>query len=304
MNIYWQGVDITKYAHMRTCLMKDTAGERCDMLEIEFENAAGWFSWEPEADNTVRVTHNGYDTGIMYLNTVVPEEGIFRILATSLPCKARRRAWRSYIGKSIEEIMRVCAVSSGMGYQIYGINGGTIIPYIQQENESCASFLARLLRMEGAVLKCVNGKYTAIGIEYAQNKEAGQAFDINLYQRDVTWYKSGAALKALRVKTPYCDATATDTGAVGCGTDRTMSVPARNNAQAGRWARGLLLSENRQCETLTMLSQFNAGFTAMARIDATGITPATGQWIVQDAEHDFIRMRSSATMYRCISTIV
>jgi len=303
MEVYWQGVDITAYANMRSCVMKDTAGERCDILEIEFENAAGWFSWGPEADDTVRVTHNGYDTGLMYLNAVLPEEGIFRIMATSLPCKARKKEWRSFTGKSIEEIMRVCAVSSGMDYQIFGIDGDTIIPYIQQANESCASFLARLLRMEGAVLKCVNGKYTAIGIEYAQDKQAGQTFEIDLYQEDVTWYRSGAALRSLRIMTPYCDAMATDTGVDSSHSTRIVNAPARNNVQAGRWARGMLLSENRQCEKLTMLTQFNAGFTSMARIDTTGETPATGEWIIQDSEHDFINLKSSATMYRCLTTI-
>ena len=144
MEIYWQGKDVTDFVQVRKCVVRDTCGGRCDSLELEFENAAGWSKWGPEEDDKIIVSQNGYDTGTMYLNTVLPEDGIYRILATALPCVTRKKEYKSFIGKTIEEIMRACGMVTGMGFAVYGIDQKTVIPYIQQENESAAAFLCRL----------------------------------------------------------------------------------------------------------------------------------------------------------------
>lgn len=304
MNIFYQGTDITKYVLVRSCIGRDSAGDRCDSLRIIFEDAETWYSWGPKEDDEIRVTHDKYDSGILYLNTVLPEDGRFAVFASALPCKARKKECRSFAWKSIEEIMKSCGMSSGMGYRLFGVEGGTVIPYIEQEDESCAKFLLRLLRMEGAELKCVNGKYVAIGTQYAQDLPPSQSVELTATQSGAEYRRSGNKLRALTIRTPHTAATATD---LNVPSDHRWSVrndiPARDAGQAGRWARGLLLHENRKCEALKLESRFNIGFTAMTRIDIKGQTDAAGEWIIQEAEHDFINLTSTAVMHRCIRSI-
>ena len=304
MEIYYQGKDITGYVQVKECIARDNCGDRCDSLEIVFENAAEWYSWGPEEDDQILVAHNGYDTGTMYVNTVLPEDGRYRIMAASLPCKARRKASRSFARKTIEEIMQSCAMESGMDYQIFGLDGQTVIPYIQQEAESAARFLYRLLKLEGATLKCVNGKYTAIGISYAQDRAAHQTIEITNQGRSAKYSRNGEKAQTLTVRTPYAEATAEDE-AVPSGHIQIVKneFPAMNNIQAGRWGRGLLLSYNRKCESVTLQSEYNIGFTAMTRIDINGDTDATGEWLIENAEHDFINKTSTAKLHRCVTTI-
>ena len=304
MQIYYEGSDITDMVLTRKCISRDTAGNRCDSLDIEFENAAGWYSWGPKEDDQIVVTHNGYDTGIMYVNTILPEDGRFRLFATSLPCAARAKGYQSFCGKTIEEIMRVCAMSSGMDFQIFGIDGKTVIPYIQRENEGCAAFLQRMLKLEGAALKCVNGKYTAIGITYAQGRSAHQTIEVRADQAGMEYKRSGQAYRALTVETPYAKATATDGAVASSHSSITINdAPARTDIQAGRWARGLLLDANRKCETLVMPSDFNIGYTAMTRINLEGSSDAVGQWLIEEATHDFINLKSTTSMHRCVTSI-
>lgn len=303
MEIYYQGKEITGMVQVRKCIVRDTCGGRCDSLDIEFENAAGWYGWGPEEDDQIVVARNGYDTGIMYLNTVLPEEGRYRILATALPCAARRKEYRSFKSRTIEEIMRTCGVVTGMDFAVFGIDKEAVIPYIQQENEVAAAFLNRLLRYESAKLKCVNGKYTAIGISYAQERPAHQTIEIGAKQRGTTYRRSGTKLKSATVRTVHAEATAWDLSVTGNHAQERFNLPAQNNIQAGRWARGMLLDHNRQCETLEISSEFNAGLSALTRIDITGGTDATGEWLVEEAEHDLKNGTSFAKMHRCIYTI-
>lgn len=304
MKIIYQGKDISRFVRVRSCVVRDSSGERCDSLKIQFENAGAWYRWGPEEDDQIRVTHNDYDSGILYLNSIIPEDGKYSILATSLPCKARRKENRSFSGKTVEDIVRTCAMSSGMDFALYGIDGTAVIPYILQEDESAAAFLNRFLTLEGAVLKCVNGKYAAIGILYAQRQKAGQKLEITAKQRSSDYQRSGETVKALTIRTPYASATATDI-AVPTGHSRIVrnDLPARNSIQAGRWARGTLLDINRKCESIRVGSRFNSGFTAMTRVDITGGTDADGEWLIKEAEHDFINLTSTVVMHRCVTTI-
>lgn len=303
MEIYYQGKEITQFVETRKCIARDSSG-RCDSLDIEFENAGVWYGWGPEEDDQIIVSHGAYSTGVMYLNTALPENGRYRILATALPCKARKKEYKSYCGKTIAEIMRTCGMVTGMDFAIYGIDGNTVIPYIEQENESAAGFLCRMLKYEGAKLKCVNGKYAAIGITYAQGLNPGQTLYITPQQRGTEYRRGAAKCKRLTVKTPYACATAEDESVPSSHAHMTLSgLPALGDMQAGRWARGMLLDANRQCETMRIQTEFNAGYTAMARIDIEGGTDADGEWLIEEAEHDFINLTSAAKLYRCIRTI-
>jgi len=288
----------------RKCVGRDTCGARCDSLEIEFENAAGWYSWGPREDDEIIVSQDGYNTGIMYLNTILPEDGKFRILATALPCKARRKEYRSYTNKTIEDIMRACAARTGMSFQIFGIDGKTVIPYIEQENESAAAFLHRLLTWEGARLKCVDGSYTAIGLEYAQGRDAHQKIEISAQQRGAEYQRGGAKLKGVTVKTPYAEASAEDLTLDDRHSSLIVSeTPAMNDLQAGRWARNILRFHNLECESLTLATGFNPGMTAMTRIDITGATDADGDWLIVDTEHDFYNRATKTRMRRCVGAV-
>ena len=304
MIITWQGTDITEYVTVRKAVARDTCGGRCDGLEMEFENAESWYRWGPEEDNTIRVTEGQWDSGTLYLNTIAPGDGKYRILATALPCSARKKEWRSYENKSIEEILRACAAMTGMEWQTFGIDEKLIIPYIQQENEGCAAFLHRLATLEGAKLKCVGGKYTMIGLDWAQDRDAATEITVKADQDGVDYRKSGSKDKGLLLVTPYARGEARDSAvADDHARQETNAYPALNNIQAARWARNLLKEKNRKCERVKIASTFNAAWSAMYRADISGGTDADGHWMMEEAEHDLINKTSNATLYRCIYSI-
>ena len=102
---------------------------------------------------------------------------------------------------------------------------------------------------------------------------------------------------------PFAKASAYDSSVDGDNQPVVTTLPALDGAQAGRWARGLLLNHNRQAEELNMSMEFNAGLTAFARIDIESDTDANGEWVVDETEHDLILLKSTARLFRCITTI-
>ena len=303
MKIIYQGTDITGLAGVKKCIVRDTAGKRCDSLEIAFDNAEMWHAWGPEKDDRIIVRHDGYDSGTMYVNTVLPEDGTYRIIATALPCAARAKGFRSFRLKTVEEIMRICAMASSMDYRIFGIDGKAAIPYTEQDDESPAAFLSRLLALEGAALKCVSGRYTAIGYEYAQDLEPVQTIPLPSAKPGALYCLTGTTLRELRVCSPYASVAVTDRAVSQSHGSTVISLPVTSSVQAWKWARWKLYEYNRECECVHIRSDFNPFMTAMARVDIESVTETSGEWIVETAEHDFVEKKTIATLRRCIRSI-
>lgn len=304
MQLIYNGTDITDDVDIVKCVHKDVSGSKCDLLEIELENAKAWYRWQPQRDDVLIAALNGYDTGAMYLNSVLPEAGRYKILATSIPSAARRRAYASYENIRLGDLLASCAAECGMGSALYGTLDNCTYTYLERNNESAPAFISRILGMEGAILKTINGKMVGISIEYAQNLAAAQTIAIQADQTGARYLRrEEKKLAGITLCTPYATGTAQDSAAGWGLTETHADYPATDNAQAGRWARGLLLSRNRFAEELTLEMEFAPSLTAMGRIDIESTTDAAGEWLVEEAEHDLFAGKSTARLVRCIRTI-
>lgn len=304
MKLYYQGVDIADRVDVAQCIHYDTVYDRCDCLDITLEHAASWYVWHPQVDDEIEAALDGYRTGKLYLNTILPQDGRYRILATSLPRAARRRIWRSYEGMRLRELIAACAAECGMQAALYGMDDTIRYPYLLRRWESAAAFLSRILSWEGAAFKAVSGRFTGISIADVQKKAAVQSLELSAEQPGVTHIRRfDRKIAGLTLMTPYARCTAWDDAASGGNYITRADIPATDDAQAGRWARGLLLAQNRGAESLTIAQEFNPGMTAMMRVDIASRTEMAGKWIADTVEHDFINGKTTTTLYRCIETI-
>ena len=304
MEIWYQDTDITGSVIPSACVHRDVSHGRADTLEITFRRSAAWHRWEPMVDDRIRVIESKYDTGILYVNTIVPEDDRYRMLATSLPSKAARKAWDSYKNLSLKEIIHRCAMECDMGDGLYGVSEDIRYPFLMRQNEGCAAFLERLAKCEGIALKAWGGCFRGIGIEYAQELDPVRSWGIDAEQDGVRYqHQPGKKYTALTVRSPWAEATARDDGAEVGFQIIESTLPAMDAAQAGRWARGLLLSHNREADKLTIETKFDPGATAMARANITGNTGANGEWIIDEAEHDLYNCRTTVKLLRVIRSI-
>lgn len=303
MEIFYQNVNITDQVIVSSAKCRDVSDGRCDSLDIVLRQSAAWHHWNPKTDDTIEVTNGGYSTGEMYVSSVIPEDGKYRILATAQKSGARRKARKSFEGKTLEDIISYCAAECGMAYRIYGIDGKIRYPYLLRKEESCAAFLSRLAKLEGAVLKTYSGRLTMIGIAAAQKIRPNETMQISAQQIGSAYQRKEIKYKTLTIKTPYVSVTATDSAAEKGVGKVCCDVPAADAATAGRWARGMLLTHNRKADSMTLHTTFRSAWSAMVRIDITGDTEANGQWIIDEVEHDFTENTSRAVMLRCIESV-
>ena len=303
LRLFYNGKDITESVDILECFVRDVSRKESDCLNLLVDHAERWFTWGVQKNDTMRVTRSGYDTKTLYLNTIVPEEGAFRIYATGSRCAPFPAKWESYEKKTLGAIMGACAGEGGMGSQQNGISGGILYEYLLRENMSAPTFLEQLVNREGAVLKSLNGKFCAIGIGYAQGLKCMHTVQVGSKlaeaqytdRRDQSW-------SSVTIDTPFGKGSAVDRGSDGKARLLT-EITVDNDAQAKRWAKGILLCHNRQNEILTVEMDFNPGYTAMVRVNVDSRTETKGPWIVDEVEHDLVMGRTKAKLFRCITSI-
>lgn len=297
MNIYYQGTDITEDCDVVACRHTDTVGQ-CDFLEMEMEHAPQWDLWNPQADDEIRVEKDGYTTGKLYLAGVLPEEGRYRIWAASMPLAARARKYESFEEKTLSQIMTACAAGCAMKGKLYGLSGAAKYSYLIRDNETAPAFLARILEREGAYLKALDGAMIGITLEYAKGLKPVCEMTIEQDAPGVEYQRHDEKrLSGIDAETIYAAGGATDADGKG-GRVTLCGLPIREADEANRWAKGLLMCRNAQCETLEIETEFHPGMTAMSRMTIQTDGRMAGDWIIHTVEHEFIRKTTRARLFR------
>lgn len=303
MRLKYEGVDITDSVDVRRAAYRDGSGEALDMLDVELENAASWHGWKPRRGDRMEVVEGTYSTGVLYVDTAIPDGRRYRLIAASAPGAVHARAWAAFEDRRIGDILQGVAAECGMGWAAYGVNTSAKIPYLIRANEKCSGFLARLAMLESAAMKFVGGKATMIGIAYAQNLTAAQTLEITTETPGVYYHRSeGMRLAGIQVYGARGRGKASDSGAAD-GMWQKVYLPVCDDIQAARWARGLLLHHNQQAEVLELNTPFNAGMTALAPVEVLGTEAMAGRWIVREAEHEFVGGTTRTMLMRSIETI-
>ena len=304
MEFYYQGKNISSAVDITECIHREHSGNKCDCLEVTLDHAEDWYRWQPETDDTVSVSLDGYTSGKLFLNTIFPYNGKYRIFATGLTKAGRTAGNESYTDITLKDLIERCAGRCGMEGKLYGMDGTLHYEYLERTNESTASFINRILTLESACFKTVNGRFAGIDILTQQNRTPVQRITVTAGQDGITHIKrEDRKYSTLTIKTPYATATAYDDGAHSANAITRTDIPAANAATALRWARGLLLHNNRQTETVELETEFNAKLNSMDPVELVSDSEMNGLWMVDEVEHDLIRKRTTATLFRAITTI-
>lgn len=129
MEIFFEGVNISRDVEVSQAKCRDASSGRYDSLDVVFERPQAWHKWKPKPDDRIEVIERAYSTGTMYVNTIVPADGTYRILATAAKTNAARKDYASFEGKTLEEIIKIGAAECGMGCKVYGVESGHRYPY-------------------------------------------------------------------------------------------------------------------------------------------------------------------------------
>lgn len=303
MQLLYNGIDITEQVQVAEAVSVDSEGGQADMLKLTLENAAQWQKWSPKADDMIVLIDDGYTTGSMYIDTLVPDGDGFKIIACSLPSAARQVAWASYEQVTLGELIRQACAEAGTDFTAYGVSLSGSMRRVVRRNESLPAMLDRILTWEGGRLKCAGGLMCAISLKWAQEREAVRTLTADIESGGFTHHtRDWERVRSVRVES-----------ALGRGVVRYAhaggkdlvygDLPATDNAQAARWASGLAASHMRDAETIKWTIDYDGQLCAWSRVDITGAQVVEGEWIAREVEHDHIERKTKLTLARTVEVL-
>ena len=305
MQLFYEGVDITEKVEVSEAVTTDNAGGVADCIELTLTNAADWLRWEPQADDKVEIMDAGYKSGIMYIDALLPEDDVYKLKAFSMPRKARERRWGSFEGISIAELANILAAEIGMSAALYGVDESVRYPYVIRQDETVPGMLQRLLKLEGAMLKCFDQKLIVVDLLWAQEREPVRTLEMGTDMAGVKHNKTqGKGYSRCVVKSPYGEGFAIDRNSDASGTLFIDKEPVFNSIQATRYARASIMNENRGNEQLQWSIDFDTSMTGLVRVDIEAPGELGGKWLVEQVKHDHITRKSDCVFLRCMDGIV
>ncbi|QGQ97055.1 phage late control D family protein [Paenibacillus psychroresistens] len=301
MNIIYNGADITGSVQPTKLQLTDNSGGKPDSLEISFSDSDGvWSKWKPVKNDTIQILESGFDSGIMFVDQLSQSAGMFGIMALSIPQASKTARTQGWEKVRLLEIVTEIATRYGLSLQTYNI-ANHLYERIDQQEIADFVFLADLCLAEGYALK-INNLSLVIYDEYAQEQIAADpklslfgegnindSFEFlnestEIYQKCIVCSNG----------TEYIEGSYSATDILGPTLKR--SVYATNQAEANRWAKGLLRSYNKHMITGSLSINLNTNYAAGTNISVEDIGLFDGKYAIHSLTHDLINNKTSLSL--------
>ena len=296
MKLFYNNVDIYNDVAVNYCVHEMFAEKQADTLVLRFIDVNGvWSKWNPSENDEIKLTEGAANTGKMFIHSMKPENGLFTIRAMSMPKSGRTKSSKSWEGVRFLQLGREIATAHGLTFQNFGC-ADQLYPYLRQENETDFSLFSRLCTLEGAQMLIYDGKLLAYNEQYIEGQPPAGTLEVEdngvfaYYDNRSSCYGS-CEISAGSFSGLFKAPNATSTTVLR----PDKSIPVTSNAEAARFAKGLLRNANKYGRTGQFSKSLLLGYAAASLLQLN--TPKASAWngpvFVYKARHDFVGNKST-----------
>lgn len=267
IQVFYKGVDVTDNVSINQCYHDMYAEGRCDSLTMRFNDTANlWDRWLPQIDDEINVVYGAIRTGKMYVADIVPTNGLYSLKALAAPSSAFCRRYKAWQKVTLSQIAAEIASRHGLTFDNQGVDE-YLYGYILQENESDFAFLHKRCILEGCAFLVYDGKlvlYTQSQMEQQSPLEAiALAPDSKYRFQDNSRIIYGSCLVE---RGDYSGKYIADANNP-CVLLPQIAIPVGDNAEAARFARGLLREANKGAYTGYVCGQILPQYAAASMVE-------------------------------------
>lgn len=296
MKLFYNGTDIYNDVSVNYCVHEMYAEKQADTLVIRFNDPKGvWSKWQPAAGDTMRLTEGASDTGKMFLHSIKSENGLFTLRALSMPPSGKTKKSKSWEGVRFLQLANEISGNHGLTFKNYGC-ADQVYPFLFQDNETDFELFSRLCTFEGCQMLIYDGNLMAYNEQYIEGRPAAGSLEVGengvfAYQDnrsrqygscEVNVGKYSGKFKAPGVSSPAI-----------LRPEKTIQV--NSNAEAARFAKGLLREANKYGRTGQFSKSLLPGYAAasMLKLKSTKASAWDGTVFIYKVRHDFVANKST-----------
>lgn len=296
MKFFYNGTDIYNDVSVNYCVHEMFAEKQADTLVIRFNDTKGvWSKWSPADGDVVRFTEGASDTGKLFIHSMKAENGLFTIRAMSMPKSGATRRSKTWEGVRFLQIGNEIAKRHGLTFQNYGCSD-QVYKTLKQNNETDFAFFSRLCTLEGCQMLIYDGKLMAYNERYIEGQTPAGSLEVE--ENGIFTYQDNRSRRY-----GSCEVTGGSYSgrykAPGGNSSTVLrpehEIPVNSNAEATRFAKGLLRNANKYGRTGHFSKSLLTGYAAASLIRLK--TKKAGAWdgtvFVYKVRHDFVGNKST-----------
>ena len=291
MKLYYEGVDIAGKISINHCEHETFAERRSDQLLLRFNDAAGlWNFWKPARGEKVRLVDGADDTGVMYVTSIRPENGLYTLRAMSMPLSGETVNSRSWEDVRFLQLGQDIATKHGLKFKVYNVTD-RMYAYIKQERQTDFEFLHRRAQLEGCAILIYDGALIMYDERQMEAADAAATIKIGAdgcftYIDDSAQSYGTAEIVSGSYRGSFTDKNA-NTGRI---LRPKSAIECTSNTEAARFARGLLRAANKNTRTGHFRRCLTRGIAAASviKIETEKASGWNGKIFVTQTRHDFM----------------
>ena len=291
MKLYYEGVDITGKISITRCEHETYAEKRSDQLLLCFNDAAGlWNFWKPERGEKVRLVDGADDTGDMYVTGIQPENGLYTLRAMSMPLSGENVNSRTWEDVRLLQIGQDIASKHGLKFKAYNVTDHKY-SYLKQEQQTDFEFFHRRCQLEGCAMLIYNGALIMYDEQQMEAKPAADTIKIGADGRFTFFDDSAQSFGTAEIVNGSYRGTFSDKNAnPGRLLKPKAVIECTSNAEASRFARGLLRAANKNTRTGYFRRTLTKGVAAASVINIENEKASSwdGKIFVTRTRHNFL----------------
>lgn len=314
MNLYYNGIDIYNDISLNYCVYEMYAEKQADTLVLRLNDPSGiWSKWNPNNNDILRFKEGASDTGKMFLHSLKPENGLFTIRATTIPKSGTVKKSKSWAGGRFLQLGNEIARNHGLTFKSYGCTD-QVYPYLKQENETDFALFSRLCTLESCQMLVFDGNLLAYSEQYIEQQAVTGMLEVDKNGNFTYQDNRSACFGSCEVSTGDFSGTFTEPNTknisvlrANCIAEAQFHAPGlsasgdrptllcNNNAEATRFAKGLLRNVNKYGHTGQFSKSLLTGYAAasLLQLKTDKANAWNGPVFVYKVRHDFVGNKST-----------
>ena len=297
MKLIYEEKDISEFIEISKVDFTDNAGFIADSIELCFSDTKNiWSTWKPQKNHKLRILHEGFDSGIMYVDELEQRKGTFIIRALSIPQEAKNYNSQGWEAIRFLELATQIASRYKFNLKTYGVEN-YYYQRVDQLEQSDIEFLAQRCILEGCILKICNNSIVIYNEAYIEGAEAVRTIlfpeleGIYKFLNKATNIFNSCEIKNNGIKSTFKPATAP------MGADLKLSdIYLTSQGEADRFAKNILRSKNKYEWSGTFVINLDTTIAAASNVDIKGIGISDGKYFCEQVIHSFIEQK---TIIKC-----
>ena len=302
LKILYNDKDITDDISVSSCIHDMFASSQADTLCIKFNDSKKlWDGWKPSKEDVISVSYGIAKTGAMYIDSVVPENGLMTLRASSIPPTAMDKTDKSWENVHLLQLAKEIAKRHGLDFESYDVSD-KIYDYVRQPNIPDFEFLQQRCNLEGLAFVVYDKKlvlYDEEKLETAKPvKEVEITADNDFSYTDSSQKGYGQVIVSNGSLTGNFESKNGLTNAL----TQTISTVISGQEEADRFAKGLLRQANKNLTKgvfkLPLMREFSAG--SVMKIVTSGTDTWNGTGFVSHIRQDYINSTSKVFFRKAV----